>query len=73
MPMHDDTHVSERSMRSKATVIATLRAARLDPTTIALLEHELRDPVDLAGDGGTTLLAYGITIDGLIDRFGGSP
>jgi hypothetical protein len=59
-------------LRSKDTVIATLRRARVDPKTIEALERELPDPVDLDRDGNL-LFAHGITCERLMDRLGASP
>jgi hypothetical protein len=60
------------ALRSRDAVIGTLRRAGVAPETITALEHQLPDPVDLDRDGAL-LLACGITIDRLTDRFGGSP
>jgi hypothetical protein len=59
-------------VRSKEAVIRTLRRAGVDQKTIQVLEHELQDPVDLDRDENL-LAAHGITLDRLVDRFGGSP
>jgi hypothetical protein len=60
------------AVRSKDAVIRTLRRAGVLPETIAVLQRQLPNPVDLDRDGNL-LLSYGITMDRLIDRFGGSP
>ena len=60
------------SVRSKESVIRTLRRAGVVPETISALQRQLPNPVDLDRDGNL-LLSYGITMDQLIDRFGGSP
>ena len=65
-------HPRSQALRSKDTVIATLRRARMDPETIEALERELQDPVDPNRDGNL-LFAHGITRERLMDRLGASP
>jgi hypothetical protein len=60
------------AVRSKEGVIGTLRRAGVPPETIAVLQRQLPDPVDLDRDGNL-LASFGITMDQMIDRFGGSP
>jgi uncharacterized membrane protein YebE (DUF533 family) len=62
----------KRDQLDKKDVLAMLRRAGVGEETIRALDAELDDPVDrervasLAG-------RYGITLDQLIDRMGGSP
>jgi len=60
------------AVRSKEAVIGTLGRAGVAPETIAFLQRQLPDPVDLDRDGNL-LASFGLTMDQLIDRFGGSP
>ena len=62
----------ERHLRSKAEVLAVLRRAGVSEATVAALDAQLRDPVDIDRDANL-LLRYGLTLDVLIDRMGGSP
>jgi hypothetical protein len=62
----------ERHLRRKAEVLAILRRAGYSEETLAALETELPDPVDVDRDGNV-LLRHGITLDTVIDRLGGSP
>jgi hypothetical protein len=68
----DDNARPQGTIRSKEAVIRTLRRACVGQETVEVLEHVLQDPVDLDRDGDL-LLAHGISLDGLIDRVGGSP
>jgi hypothetical protein len=61
-----------RDLRPKARVLAVLRRAGVPEQTVQALNTALKDPVDLRRDGGL-LSRYGITLDGLVDRMGGSP
>jgi heme-degrading monooxygenase HmoA len=60
------------AMRSKDAVIGALRRAGVAPETIAVLQRQLPDQVDLGRDGNL-LAAHGITMDRLGDRLGASP
>jgi hypothetical protein len=62
----------ERHLRSKAEVLAVLRRAGVSEATVAALDAQLRDPVDIDRDANL-FLRYGLTLDVLIDRMGGSP
>jgi hypothetical protein len=62
----------ERHMRSKAEVLAVLRRAGVSEATVAALDAQLRDPVDVDRDANL-FLQYGLTLDVLIDCMGGSP
>ena len=62
----------ERHLRSKAEVLAVLRRAGVSEATVEALDAELVDPVDVDRDANL-FLRYGLTIDVLIDRMGGSP
>lgn len=62
----------DRDLRSKPEVLAVLRSAGVPEDTVQALNAALKDPVDLRRDG-SLLTRYGITLDGLIDRMGGSP
>jgi hypothetical protein len=62
----------ERQLRSKAEVLAVLQRAGVSEATVAALDAQLRDPVDIDRDANL-LLRYGLTLDVLIDRMGGSP
>jgi hypothetical protein len=70
--MTDKPQAPFAAVRPKDAVIGTLRRAGVAPDTIAILQRQLPDPVDLDRDGHL-LAAHGITMDSLIDRFGGSP
>jgi hypothetical protein len=61
-----------RDLRSKAEVLAVLRRAGVSEQTIDELDARLPDPVDVRRDAGV-LLRYGITVDRITDRMGGSP
>jgi len=63
---------AEPYLRRKADVLAVLRRAGFSEDTVAALERELPDPVDIDRDGDV-LLRHGITLDVVIDRMGGSP
>jgi hypothetical protein len=62
----------ERDLRPKANVLAVLHRAGGPDQTVRALNAALADPIDLRRDGNV-LLSYGITLDRLIDRMGGSP
>ena len=62
----------ERHLRSKAEVLAVLRRAGVPEATVEALDAQLLDPVDVDRDANL-LLRYGLTVDFLIDRMGGSP
>jgi hypothetical protein len=64
--------VPHESAHAKAEVLRVLRRAGIADETIAELERELSDPVDVDRDG-PLLQRYGITRDSLISRLGGSP
>jgi hypothetical protein len=53
-------------------VLAVLHRAGVPDQTVRAINAALDDPVDLRRDGNV-LLSYGITLDRLIDRMGGSP
>lgn len=59
-------------IRPKASVVRTLRRAGVAPEAIEELERQLPDPVDF-DRCGNLLAAHGITMDRMIDLFGGSP
>jgi hypothetical protein len=59
-------------LRAKREVLAVLRRAALPESTVQALDAALVDPVDLRRDGDL-LSRHGISLDGLIDRMGGSP
>jgi hypothetical protein len=62
----------ERDLRSKTTVLAVLRRAGIPEETVQALSAVLADPVDLRRDGNL-LGRYGIDVNRLTDRMGGSP
>ena len=62
----------EPSARRKTEILAVLRRAGYSEQTVAALDAELQDPVDVDRDANV-FLRYGITLDSLIDRMGGSP
>jgi hypothetical protein len=62
----------ERDVRSKAEVLAVLRRSGVPEQTVQALDAALDDPVDVTRDANL-FLRYGITLDSLIDRMGGSP
>ena len=64
--------VDEPRVRRKAEVLAVLRRAGYSEQTVAALDVELDDPVDLDRDANV-LLRHGITVGSVIDRMGGSP
>ena len=58
-------------LKRKAEVLAVLRRAGVPEQTIKELDAALDDPVDV--DREANLLArYGLTLDRLVDRMGGS-
>ena len=59
-------------MIAKADALEMLRRARFSDETIQALESRLDDPIDTQRDA-TLLAQYGVTIDELINRMGGSP
>jgi hypothetical protein len=59
-------------LRRKADILAVLRRAGYSEDIVTALETELPDPVDIDRDG-EVLFRYGITLDAVIDRMGGSP
>jgi hypothetical protein len=65
--MGDEPH-----LRRKAEILAILRRAGYSEEAVEALDAELPDPVDVDRDGNV-LLRYGITLDSVIDRMGGSP
>jgi hypothetical protein len=64
--------VGEPHVRRKAVILAVLRRAGYSEQTVAALDAELDDPVDIDRDANV-FLRHGITIDSVIDRMGGSP
>ncbi len=62
----------EHDLRPKAAVLSVLHRAGVPEQTLQALSAALKDPVDLRRDGDV-LLHHGVTLDGLIDRMGGSP
>jgi hypothetical protein len=62
----------ERDLRTKAEVLAVLRRSGIPEQTVQALDAALDDPVDVTRDANL-FLRYGITLDSLIDRMGGSP
>jgi hypothetical protein len=58
--------------RPKADVLRVLRRAGVAEEAIEALNDALDDPVDVQRDGNL-FLRYGITLDTLISRMGGSP
>jgi hypothetical protein len=62
----------EPRVRGKTEILAVLRRAGYSEQTIAALDAELDDPVDVDRDANV-FLRHGITLGGLIDRMGGSP
>jgi len=62
----------ERDLRPKPGVLVVLRHAGVPENTVQALNAALEDPVDLRRDGNL-LARYGVTLDRLIDRMGGSP
>jgi len=64
--------VDEPHLRRKAEILAVLRRAGYPEQTVAALDAELDDPVDLDRDANA-FLRHGITLDRVIDRMGGSP
>ena len=62
----------ERDLRTKAEVLAVLRRSGVPEETVQALDAALDDPVDVTRDANL-FLRYGITLDSLIDRMGGSP
>jgi hypothetical protein len=65
--MGDRPHV-----RNKAEILTVVRRAGYSEQTVAALDAELHDSVDLDRDANV-FLRHGITLDSLIDRMGGSP
>jgi hypothetical protein len=65
--MADEPHV-----RRKADILEVLRRAGYSEQTVAALDAELDDTVDVDRDANV-FLRHGITLDGVIDRMGGSP
>jgi hypothetical protein len=59
-----------RDLRPKADVLAVLRRCGLSEQTA--FDAALDDPVDLERDADL-FFRYGITLEGLVDRMGGSP
>jgi hypothetical protein len=64
--------VDEPHVRRKADILAVLRRAGYPEETVAALDAELPDLVDVDRDANA-FLRRGITLDALIDRMGGSP
>jgi hypothetical protein len=62
----------ECDLRPKPSVLAVLRRTAIPEQAVQALSAALEDSVDLRRDGNL-LGRYGITLDGLIDRMGGSP
>lgn len=57
---------------AKADALEMLRRARFSEETIQALASRLGDPIDTELDA-TVLAQYGVTVDELISRMGGSP
>jgi crotonobetainyl-CoA:carnitine CoA-transferase CaiB-like acyl-CoA transferase len=66
------TTTADDQLHSKADVLAVLRRAGLPAQQLRSLADALEDPVDLRRDANV-FLRYGITLDRVIDRLGGSP
>jgi hypothetical protein len=64
--------VDEPNVRRKAEILAVLRRAGYSEQTVAALDADLPDPVDVDRDANV-FLRHGITLDSVIDRMGGSP
>ncbi|MBV8717509.1 MAG: hypothetical protein JOZ65_20800 [Chloroflexi bacterium] len=63
---HDSQH------RSKADVLQVLRRLGLSDATIAEIDAQLPEWVDL-DESGALLQSYGLTRDAVMSRLGGSP
>lgn len=61
-----------RHLRPKADVLAVLRRCGVSEQTVQAPDAALDDPVDLERDADL-FFRYGITLEGLVDRMGGSP
>jgi hypothetical protein len=61
-----------RDLRDKQDLLATLRRLGVGEETIRALDAELDDPADVE-QAANVAARYGITLDRLIDRMGGSP
>jgi hypothetical protein len=64
--------VDEPHVRGKVEILAVLRRAGYSEQTVAALDAELDDPVDVDRDANV-FLRHGITLERVIDRMGGSP
>jgi|1186.fasta_scaffold220509_2 hypothetical protein len=62
----------ERDLRPKANVLAVLRRTGVPEETVQALDAVLDDPVDVRRESNL-FARYGITLNHLIDRMGGSP
>jgi hypothetical protein len=62
----------ERHVRGKAEILVVLRRAGYSEQTVAALDAELQDSVDVDRDANV-FLRHGITLGSVIDRMGGSP
>jgi hypothetical protein len=58
--------------RRKEDILAILRRACVPDERLKAVDAVLPDPVDVT-DAENLLLRYGITLDSLISRMGGSP
>jgi len=63
---------AEPDTRGKAEILTVLRRAGYSEQTVAALDAELDDPVDVDRDANV-FLRHGITLGTVIDRMGGSP
>ena len=64
--------MDEPRVRSKTDILAVLRRAGYSEQTVAGLDAELGDLVDVDRDANV-FLRHGITLERVIDRMGGSP
>jgi hypothetical protein len=62
----------DRHLRSRADLVQVLHRLGLPEATIAEIEAQLSDPVDI-DEAGALLQNYGLTRDAVISRLGGSP
>ena len=62
----------EPDVRPKTEILAVLRRAGYPEQTVAALDAELQDTIDVDRDANI-FLRHEITLDRIIDRMGGSP